>query len=72
MARPRGSFLLVDSLEGRLGPHGCRGSGTALCVALDTSPPSVGSFPVCRTRDVVEQVLLGALPGPHPLILRLK
>lgn len=72
MARPRGSFLPVGFLEGRLGPHCCRGSGTDLCVALDTSPPTVGSFPVCRMRDVVEQVLLGAPPGPHHLILRLK
>ena len=47
------------------------GSGITLC-GLGTSLPSVGSSPVCRTRDNGEQVLLGTPLTPPPLILLLK
>lgn len=66
---PQGSFLLVRFPMGLVGSIRLLQLGTALCMASDTSPPSVGNFPVCRMRDVVDQVLLGALPAPQPLIL---
>lgn len=44
----------------------CAWPGMALVVASGTSLRPTGSFPVCRTRDMEEQVLPGDPPGPVP------